>query len=102
MYKYPLKHFSELSIKYIQLIKNRHRRFSIKTLAPEGTVLKGINIYKKNSDPIALKESEYPDWLWKILDNNSNILDEEAAKKKEYKKDNKEKIKTNNFLKNQH
>ncbi|CCJ28942.1 unnamed protein product [Pneumocystis jirovecii] len=78
-----------------------YRHFSIKTLAPEGTILKGINIYKKGSDPVALKESEYPNWLWKILDEDSSILDKEIIKKKEYKKNNKEKIKTNNFLKSQ-
>ncbi|KAG4303212.1 hypothetical protein PCANB_000609 [Pneumocystis canis] len=80
-------------------IKNIFRSLSIKTLAPEGTVLKGINIYKKGSDPIALKESEYPDWLWKLLDNDSEISNENIIKKKEYKKNNKEKIKANNLLK---
>ncbi|EMR09062.1 hypothetical protein PNEG_02833 [Pneumocystis murina B123] len=88
---------SKLLIKYKLVIKNISRNFSFKSLAPEGTILKGINIYKKGMDPMALKESEYPDWLWKILDD-SKISDEKIEKKKKFKKDNKEKIKSNNFL----
>ena len=34
----------------------------------KGTVLKGINILKQGSDPIAKEDSEYPAWLWKLLD----------------------------------
>ncbi|KTW28364.1 hypothetical protein T552_01624 [Pneumocystis carinii B80] len=87
---------SKLLIKH-KFIKNISKGFSFKSLAPEGTVLKGINIYKEKMDPIALKESEYPDWLWKILDD-SKTFDEKIEKKKKISKDNKEKIKTNNFL----
>ncbi|KAI9502988.1 mitochondrial ribosomal protein L37-domain-containing protein, partial [Coemansia spiralis] len=36
--------------------------------APHGTVLKGLNIYKEGSDPVALKDEEYPEWLWTLLD----------------------------------
>jgi large subunit ribosomal protein L54 len=34
----------------------------------EGTVLKGINIFSGKSDPIAKPDSEYPSWLWSLLD----------------------------------
>ncbi|KAJ3330720.1 hypothetical protein HDU76_005031 [Blyttiomyces sp. JEL0837] len=37
----------------------------------EGTVLKGINIYAGKSDPVAKPDSEYPEWLFRILDNHN-------------------------------
>lgn len=33
-----------------------------------GTQLTGLNILKGESDPIALPDDEYTDWLWTILD----------------------------------
>lgn len=33
-----------------------------------GTVLKGCNVRKNGQDPVALEDSEYPQWLWDILD----------------------------------
>ncbi|KAJ1959342.1 hypothetical protein GGI12_004385 [Dipsacomyces acuminosporus] len=36
--------------------------------ATHGTVLKGLNIYKDGKDPVALKDEEYPEWLWTLLD----------------------------------
>ncbi|EPS41354.1 hypothetical protein H072_4746 [Dactylellina haptotyla CBS 200.50] len=36
---------------------------------PAGTVLKGINFNKKLQDPIALPDEEYPEWLWKCLED---------------------------------
>lgn len=36
--------------------------------APAGTVLKGCNVRKSGQDPVALEDSEYPQWLWDILD----------------------------------
>lgn len=35
---------------------------------PAGTPLKNINYFKNKSDPIALEDSEYPDWLWTLLE----------------------------------
>lgn len=32
-----------------------------------GTPLKHINYLKGKSDPIALEDWEYPDWLWTLL-----------------------------------
>ncbi|TPX34331.1 hypothetical protein SmJEL517_g02944 [Synchytrium microbalum] len=32
----------------------------------EGTVLKGINVYAGKSDPVAMKDADYPDWLWTL------------------------------------
>ncbi|KAI9374744.1 mitochondrial ribosomal protein L37-domain-containing protein [Aspergillus egyptiacus] len=36
---------------------------------PAGTVLDGINYFKNKPDLVALEDSEYPDWLWTLLDN---------------------------------
>lgn len=34
----------------------------------KGTVLKGINVLKQGTDPVAKEDHEYPDWLWKLLE----------------------------------
>lgn len=34
---------------------------------PEGTVLNGLNYFKGKTDPVALKDEEYPEWLWSCL-----------------------------------
>ncbi|KAJ2900877.1 hypothetical protein IWW38_000252 [Coemansia aciculifera] len=39
-----------------------------KSIAIHGTQLKGLNIYKEGKDPVALKDEEYPEWLWTLLD----------------------------------
>ncbi|PWN52284.1 hypothetical protein IE53DRAFT_385289 [Violaceomyces palustris] len=39
--------------------------------APQGMVLKGLSILKDKADPVALPDSEYPDWLWKLLEDPS-------------------------------
>lgn len=35
---------------------------------PAGVPLKGLNYLKGRDDPVALKEEEYPEWLWKCLE----------------------------------
>jgi large subunit ribosomal protein L54 len=35
---------------------------------PKGTVLKGINVFQGKKDPVAMEDSEYPEWLWTLLD----------------------------------
>jgi large subunit ribosomal protein L54 len=30
--------------------------------------MKGLNYFKGKDDPVALKEEEYPEWLWRCLD----------------------------------
>ncbi|CAG8975531.1 hypothetical protein HYALB_00012246 [Hymenoscyphus albidus] len=41
--------------------------------APAGRVLKGINYIQGRDDPVALKEEEYPEWLWRILDAKKDV-----------------------------
>jgi large subunit ribosomal protein L54 len=35
---------------------------------PAGTPLNGLNYFKNKSDPVALPDEEYPEWLWKCLE----------------------------------
>jgi large subunit ribosomal protein L54 len=41
---------------------------SSRSICPEGTVLTGLNYIKGGQDPVALKDEEYPEWLWSCLD----------------------------------
>ncbi|PVI08198.1 hypothetical protein DM02DRAFT_501851, partial [Periconia macrospinosa] len=40
----------------------------VRSSVPAGTPLKGLNFFKDKSDPVAMADEEYPDWLWTILD----------------------------------
>ena len=33
---------------------------------PKGTILKGINVLKDKSDPVAKADEEYPSWVWDL------------------------------------
>ncbi|ORX91550.1 hypothetical protein K493DRAFT_409283 [Basidiobolus meristosporus CBS 931.73] len=69
--------------------------------APEGTVLKGINFTKGKGDPIAKAESEYPEWLWELLDTEKReARRNDPNDKAYYRRVNKEQIKATNFMKN--
>ncbi|KAK8088929.1 mitochondrial 54S ribosomal protein YmL37 [Apiospora hydei] len=35
---------------------------------PAGTVLTGLNYFKNQTDPVALADDKYPEWLWRCLD----------------------------------
>lgn len=39
-----------------------------RSICPEGTVLNGLNFTKGGQDPVAMKDEEYPEWLWSCLD----------------------------------
>ncbi|OLL24331.1 54S ribosomal protein L37, mitochondrial [Neolecta irregularis DAH-3] len=77
---------------------------------PEGTILKGLNILKLGSDPVALPESEYPSWLWTISNggkridpkkSDSPVVNHEHWKTREFqRKQNKDSIKLSNLLSN--
>jgi large subunit ribosomal protein L54 len=36
-----------------------------------GTKLNGLNYFKNKPDVVALEDSEYPEWLWSLLDESS-------------------------------
>ncbi|KAI9639975.1 hypothetical protein NHQ30_011644 [Ciborinia camelliae] len=40
---------------------------------PAGTILRGLNFLKGRDDPVALKEEEYPEWLWHCLDKKKAV-----------------------------
>lgn len=69
---------------------------------PAGTKLKGLNVKKTGEDPVALEDSEYPPWLWDLLDKKAQdaALQEnpELLAKKQRRQANRQKIKMNNFL----
>ena len=41
--------------------------------ASEQKLCKGINYLKEGSDPPLLPDSEYPEWLWNILDDDKKL-----------------------------
>ena len=46
---------------------------------PEGTVLVGLNYTKGKTDPVALRDEDYPAWLWNCLDVMKKAATEESA-----------------------
>ncbi|KAH8737074.1 mitochondrial ribosomal protein L37-domain-containing protein [Ilyonectria robusta] len=49
---------------------------------PAGTKLTGLNYLKNGQDPVALKDEEYPEWLWSCLDvikSNKDSADDGAG-----------------------
>ncbi|KAL4765594.1 mitochondrial 54S ribosomal protein mL54 [Aspergillus foveolatus] len=38
---------------------------------PAGTPLAGLNYFKNKPEVVALEDSEYPDWLWSLLDSTN-------------------------------
>jgi len=53
-----------------------------RSICPEGTVLSGLNFTKGGQDPVALKDEDYPEWLWSCLDvmkKGADAADENAG-----------------------
>ncbi|KOS16656.1 54S ribosomal protein L37 [Escovopsis weberi] len=53
-----------------------------RSICAEGTVLNGLNYQKGGQDPVALKDEEYPEWLWSCLDvmkKSSDAADADAG-----------------------
>ncbi|KAF3985767.1 hypothetical protein FT663_04169 [Candidozyma haemuli var. vulneris] len=72
------------------------------SICPAGTVL-NLKIRKSGDEPVALKDEEYPEWLWDCLDKKK--LDDQLKetdimkwRKKQLNKANCAKIKNNNFV----
>lgn len=59
----------------------------VRSGTPAGTVLKNINFMKNRPDPIAKEDSEYPEWLWSMLDNKAGAGGDSAAVGDAYCKD---------------
>jgi len=51
---------------------------------PAGVALKGLNYLKGRDDPLALKEEEYPEWLWRCLDVTKKGSDEDVFEGDEF------------------
>lgn len=68
---------------------------------PAGTLL-NLQIKKNGKESVALEDSEYPSWLWTVLDPKFQMskLDNDpiAKRKKQLRKTNRANIKQNNFL----
>lgn len=60
-----------------------------RSTCPPGTVLNGLNYFKGKTDPVALPDAEYPEWLWSCLnvlkkaggDEDSGLGDEYCTSK---------------------
>lgn len=73
-----------------------------KSSVPAGTVL-NLKIRKNGDEPVALEDSEYPEWLWDTLDKEKMEKDLKEQdlmrwRKKQINKANTAKIKNNNFI----
>ncbi|KAF9879971.1 hypothetical protein CkaCkLH20_02782 [Colletotrichum karsti] len=42
---------------------------------PAGTVFNGLNYIKGKSDPVALPDEDYPDWLWTCLEAKKEVTE---------------------------
>ncbi|KAI7826456.1 mitochondrial ribosomal protein L37-domain-containing protein [Kickxella alabastrina] len=69
---------------------------TVTSSAAQGTVLKGLNIYKEGKDPVALKDEEYPGWLWTLLDVVPEEVKEERVRQRLQRS---REIKEANFMK---
>ncbi|KAL3611939.1 hypothetical protein D5086_002959 [Populus alba] len=75
----------------------------------KSTTTVGANILKDGTDPKVLDDSEYPDWLWRLLDKRPALSVTEKGRifetlpyedlKRFVKLDNRARIKENNFSK---
>ncbi|KAJ1505080.1 hypothetical protein HMI54_006326 [Coelomomyces lativittatus] len=79
-----------------------YRGPSTPSILPEGTPIKGINIFKDGKDPVALKDEDYPEWLWTCDAPPKKEFTKEEENTKRYAKFvRKQKIKDHNFKKSQ-
>ncbi|ESZ91756.1 60S ribosomal protein l37, mitochondrial precursor (yml37)-like protein [Sclerotinia borealis F-4128] len=53
---------------------------------PAGTILKGLNFFKAKDEPVAMREDEYPEWLWHCLDVKKVVDGDDAEGGDEFSK----------------
>ena len=91
------------------MFKQAIRRLSTSRAALESSCKEGtkinVNVYKNAKPIVALKDEEYPDWLWGLLDKErqmEELKNEDWFKynRKLIKKQNVARIKMNNFMQN--
>lgn len=91
------------------MFRQAQRSFStgralLESSCKEGTKM-NLNVYKNGKPIVALKDEDYPEWLWGLLDKD---LQMEELKKEDWfrynrkiiKKQNVARIKMNNFMQN--
>jgi large subunit ribosomal protein L54 len=89
--------------------KNAKQLLTLETTAPPrsscppNTVLVGLNYLKDQPPVLALPDEEYPPWLWKLLDKSDTLDDGPGgeAEKRRLRKENRQRIRDQNFMKTQ-
>ena len=73
------------------------------SLAPEGTVLNGLNYLKGQAPVVALADDAYPPWLWKLLE--PRVIPDDGTggvgEKIRMRKESRQRIRDQNFMKTQ-
>jgi len=74
-----------------------------KSSCPEGTILTGLNYLKGQGEVVAQADDAYPDWLWKLVGPRQLPNDGPGGKteKVALRKENRQRIREQNFLKTQ-
>lgn len=89
-----------ISLLYSLLLEQKASKPRIESSVAKGSVLKGINFLKDGSDPIAMDDHEYPDWLWDLLDEKKQKQKSSKPSNRQYhRKQNRDAIKAQNFMK---
>ncbi|CCK69291.1 mitochondrial 54S ribosomal protein mL54 KNAG_0C01770 [Huiozyma naganishii CBS 8797] len=75
---------------------------AVKSSCLAGTPLK-LDIRKDGRDPVAMRDEEYPEWLWHVLEpatggDASARADPLAARRKELRRKHRNEIKQSNYL----
>ncbi|KAF8479336.1 mitochondrial ribosomal protein L37-domain-containing protein [Russula ochroleuca] len=76
---------------------------SARSSCAPNTVMEGINYLKDQRPVLALPDEEYPAWLWTLLDK-SELPDDGPggkAEKRRLRKENRQRIRDQNFMKTQ-
>lgn len=54
-----------------------------KSIAPEGTVMKGLSFFKGKEAPVVRPDAEYPNWLWDLTTDAKAAQDSTIASRSE-------------------